>query len=316
MKGFIAVDGGGSKTELVLVDILGNVLLRLIVECTNPNDVTMDKSFITLKDSIKKLLKHAKKNKINAEVIFLAIAGIEFGDSKNILKEKLIKCLKFNNIHIDGDLASVKECGLSNKDDGVVIISGTGFNMSVKQNKKFTNIGGWGYLADDYFSGFDLGKEALVIASRAIDGIEEKTILVDLLEKHFDNKLWYSMKEIYDGGIKKVASLSKVVMEAYRLNDKAAIKIVDNRLERLSEVIKDKTEGMKTPVDIVLFGGIFENNSVVVDKFNKLLKDYHVFVTNKRTIYGTISLARKCFKEEIHKGFFTNLEKSYKECLK
>jgi len=317
MKGFIAVDGGGSKTEIVLCDEFGNVLKHEIVNCSNPNDVSMEVSVLTLSKAIKPLFKVAKKNKLIIDNISLLIAGIEFGNSKAILKEELVKKLKFNNLYVDGDLASVKECGLSSKENGIVIISGTGFNMSIKHNHTFIPIGGWGYMADDYLSGFDLGKDALIACSRAINKVNEDTILVEMLENHFNSSLWYAMKQIYESGIKGVASLSRFVMEAYNKKDKVAREIVDNRITKLVNVIKEKNPIKNEKTDVVLFGGIFENNNVIVNKLSKLLgENYHISVSKKKTIYGAVSIARKMINEEIHKGFYNNFDKSYKDLCK
>ena len=312
MRGFIAVDGGGSKTEVILVSELGEVLKHKIVDCTNPNDVGMDNTISILTNVLKEFL----DTKYSVECIFLAIAGIEFGDSKNILLDNLKTKLKYENIYIDGDLASVKEAGLSDYSNGIVIIAGTGFNMAIKKNDKFNGVGGWGYLADDFFSGFDLGKEALVRASRAIDGIDKNTILVSLLEEHFGNTLWYSMGSIYNSGVKGVASLSKIVFKAYLNNDEVAKEIVDNRLNKLVHVIKEKSNDIEGNINVCLFGGIFENNDFLVEKLaNMLSEKYIVNTTSKKTIYGAVSLGIKKIKN-VDEEFYRSFDKSYKERCK
>ena len=289
--------------------------MRRIVDCTNPNDVGMDKTFLTLNNVLKEAIEYAKNVDVEIEKIFLLIAGIEFGDSKNILTEKLITSLNFENIHIDGDLASVKESGLKDVRDGVVVISGTGFNMAIKKNNEFTNIGGWGYLADDYLSGFDLGKDALIKCSMAINGVGNDTILVDLLEEHFGDNLWFSMKEIYDGGIKKVASLSKLVMEAYKQNDKVAKEIVDKRVIKLSKIIRRNTMYLKGNIKVVLFGGIFENNPEIVNLLSKKLKNkYLISISEEKTIYGAASLGGRKLKINDDQ-FYINFNNSYKESV-
>lgn len=314
MRGIIAIDGGGSKSETVLVNELGQVFLHRIVNCTNPNDVGIETAFIRLKEAITECLNCANENKISIECIFLAIAGIEFGDTKSILKEKLEESLGNYKLILDGDLASVKELGLSKDKNGVVVISGTGFNMAIKKENKFSNVGGWGYLADNYLSGFDLGKDALIASSRAIDGVDKATKLVDLLEEKYGNNLWYDMAQIYNEGIKGVASISKEVVKAYLDNDDIAINIIDNRINNLSKIIKSKCNAIKGKIKVCLFGGIFENNSFIVNKLkNSLGEKYSVKVTKKRTIYGAVSLAIKYINKDIRKEFFKTFDKSYTE---
>ena len=316
MIGFIAVDGGGSKTEIVLVNNLGDILAHEIISCTNPNDTSMEDSINKLEKVIKKFINIAKDNNLDIECIMLAIAGIEFGDSKEILKTQLMERLNFSNIYVEGDLASVVELGLSNLENGIVIISGTGFNMAIKKGCEHENVGGWGYLVDDYLSGFDLGKDALIYASKDINGVGESTVLSELLNKHFNSSLWYAMADIYEGGVKKVASLSRLVVEAYNIGDKVAKKIIESRIVKLSKVIKDKTKNVIKPLNVVLFGGIFENNSFIVHLLKKELgSDYFLSVSNEKTIYGTVGLAIKKI-ESVSEKFKFNFNKQYKERLK
>ena len=313
MKGFIAVDGGGTKTEVLLVDVSGTIHNRAIVDCTNPNDVTMDKSFLTLKNELVKMMKVAKKKKLELAGIYLLIAGIEFGDSKQILKDRLTKALKFSNIEIDGDLASVKEAGLYKDNDGVVIISGTGFNMAIKSEGKFFGVGGWGHLADNYLCGFTLGKEALNASSRAINGVGNQTILVDLLEKKLGKSLWFSMAEIYEGGVKKVASFAPLVIEAYNQKDPVSVRIVDDRINSLINDIKVSTKDVKKPLKVCLFGGIFEHNAFIRERLsNGLGKEYKIEIIDKKPIYGVVYFAMKHLGE-LNDEFTIKFDKSYKE---
>jgi len=313
MKGIISLDGGGTKSELLVVNDSGIVLYRDVVKSSNPNDIGMDIAFNNLNDALTKALSFSSDNNIEIVSIFLGIAGIEFGDSISLLKEKLVSSLNFNNIYVDGDLRGVVELGLGNLDSGLVIISGTGFNMALKNNETIKNIGGWGYIADDYLSGFDLGKDALIYASRAINGIGENTVLVDLFNKELNHTLWYSMADIYKGGVSKVASFSKLVMEGYRLNDKVCLDIVNRRIENLVNDIKNIMKDVNKK-NVVLFGGVFENNRVIVDSItNKLGEEYFVSVTNKKTIYGATRVAFKYANISLNNEFEGNFISSYKK---
>ena len=313
MKSFIAVDGGGTKTEVLLVDTLGNVCFRTIVECTNPNDVTMDRAVFTLKNALFNALNEASNKNLEVVGIYLLIAGIEFGDSKAVLKERLSKELNFEHIVVDGDLASVKEAGLGKDKDGVVVIAGTGSNMAIKENNKFTNIGGWGYLADTHLCGFTLGREALIASSKAINGVGEKTILVNLLEDHFKSTLWYAMAEIYQGGVKRVASLAPIVIDAYKKNDKVAKELINTRIECLARDIKNNTTGIKGPVKVCLFGGIFENNKFICDELSTCLgENYKITIVKKKTIQGAVYFAIKDIEKRISDEFEKNFDSSYK----
>lgn len=313
MKGIISVDGGGTKSEILIVTSDGNVKYRAIVPSSNPNDIGMDIAFNNLDKGLKEALTFANEQDIEIVSIFLGIAGIEFGDSIGILKSKLIESLSYENIYVDGDLASVVELGLGEVNSGLVIISGTGFNMALKDNSKITNIGGWGYLPDDYLSGFDLGKDALIYASRAINGVGEGTILVELFEKELGHTLWYSMADIYRGGVTKVASFSKLVMNGYRCKDNVCVNIVNKRVDYLTSVIK-KIMSKLEEKNIVLFGGIFENNKEIVERIsNNLGNEYKINITTRKTVYGAVKVAFKHTDLVLNDDFEDTFVKSYSE---
>ena len=314
MKGIISIDGGGTKSEILVVTSDGTIRYRSLTGASNPNDIGMEIAFNNLNNGLSNALVFSKENDIEIVSIFLGIAGIEFGDSMTVLKEKLVDSLKLDNLYIHGDLASVVELGLGNLDKGLVIISGTGFNMALKDENQIINIGGWGYLPDDYLSGFDLGKDALIYASRAINGVGDNTILVDLFKRELGHDLWYSMADIYKGGITRVASFSKLIMEGYRNNDSVCLNIVNKRVDYLSSVISNKMNYIKGIKNVVLFGGIFENNKEIVDRLtNNLGSDYKISITTKKTVYGATMVAFRHSKLKLDDDFEDNFIKSYKE---
>ena len=156
-----------------------------------------------------------------------------------------------------------------------------------------------------------MGKDALIACSKAIDGVGDNTCLVEMLENHYQNRLWYAMDEIYRAGIKGVASLSKFVIDGYLKDDSVCKEIVDKRIELLANIIKQKTGEVST--DVYLCGGIFENNICVVEKLKSFLSSYNVQITNQKTIYGAVSLAKKECKDFNYNDFYINFERDYKE---
>ena len=147
----------------------------------------------------------------------------------------------------------------------------------------------------------------------AINKVGKDTLLVKLLENHFSHSLWYSMAQIYNEGIKGVASLSKLVVEAYKAGDEVAMNIVDKRIDKLASVILNSTNNCTFPMKVCLFGGIFENNQFIVEKLQSILTErYSLQVTRSKTVYGAVSLALRLFNGEVNKEFLDNFDKEYK----
>ena len=75
MKGLIAVDGGGTKTEFIFTDTNGNVLTRSVYPGTNLNSVSYEEAFLTLVAGVKDIFKVADKNNIEVAGAFFGLAG-------------------------------------------------------------------------------------------------------------------------------------------------------------------------------------------------------------------------------------------------
>ena len=106
MKGIISIDGGGTKSEILIVTVDGIVRYKALVGASNPNDIGMENAFNNLNSGLKRALSFSVINNTEIMAIFLGIAGIEFGDSINVLKDKLIESLNFSSLYVDGDLAT------------------------------------------------------------------------------------------------------------------------------------------------------------------------------------------------------------------
>ena len=101
MKGLIAVDGGGTKTEFILADEKGNVLTRNIYAGTNLNSVPLDEAFLTLAKGVRDSFYSAQKNNIEISGAFFGLAGgADDGNRSlvyNYFKPKYFSEIAFSN---------------------------------------------------------------------------------------------------------------------------------------------------------------------------------------------------------------------------
>ena len=63
MKGIISIDGGGTKSEILVVTSDGNVRYRALTGASNPNDIGMEIAFNNLNNGLNDALIFARKNK-------------------------------------------------------------------------------------------------------------------------------------------------------------------------------------------------------------------------------------------------------------
>lgn len=290
----IALDGGGTKTDGVLINKKGKILKRIKAGSSNPNKVGIKESILVLKKIISHL---ADRKKI--KLAFLGLAGgleRDFDARKKIEKE-LKKYFRFPII-VEGDQKIGFLAG-TDKKEGVLIIAGTGAISMGWRNEKEIISGGWDWLLGDQGSAFWIGKKALEKVIKILDGREkEKTILKDLILKNFNIK---REKDFYQkfykkDFVEKVASISKLVDFCAKKGDKISTEILRESGKELSKmaisVIK-KLKFEKKNFPLVLIGGVFKSKIVLLEfqkEIKKVAKNGEFIFPKKEPIFGAIKL--------------------------
>lgn len=154
----IGIDGGGTKTELVLCEIDGHIKKRIVLEGCNPNDIGIKKGFEVIKRGIDSLITANQ----NISAIFAGVSGCLVGNNRKKLLEYLKNEYQGVNITVKSDICNVilsHENSLSSK--CITVICGTGSVLFANDGSSLNRIGGWGYLIDNAGSGFDIGRDCL-----------------------------------------------------------------------------------------------------------------------------------------------------------
>ena len=99
----VAIDGGGTKTELVLFTSDGSVIEKLCVEGSNPNLVGIETATKNLKTAIDKLVsRHGE-----IERIYAGISGAASGNNGAALFDFLKKRYHAYKINVESDIMNV-----------------------------------------------------------------------------------------------------------------------------------------------------------------------------------------------------------------
>lgn len=253
MAFYIAVDSGGTKTESVLADENGHILLYKVDKGCNPLDIGVSEVQKIIFENIMSLEK-AAPNKVNA--IYAGIAGANHYD---LGLEALIKSkYKSTKARVEDDRRIVVSGTLGNR-EGCGLICGTGCSLSiVKRGRPIQQIGGIGYLIDTGGSGFDLGQAALRHTFRYLDGRGEYTVLAELLQDEFGKDPWEAIPEIYSGGRALIASLAHHVFTGYELGDPVCRGIICDGARALSELTQVAERYFEEEFPVVMSGGILK----------------------------------------------------------
>jgi len=301
MKGLIAVDGGGTKTEFILADVNGNVLATKKYRGTNLNSVSFEDAFTTLEQGLYDMSELAMNNNIEIAGVYFGLAGGVNGKNAEIVynyfKNKYFQNIPFSNA---GDDLNAINAGVKNSPNGIAVIAGTGSNVMLKKDGKVLpnpQLSGWGYLFDKGASGFDFGRDAIIAAKKDMNGTGKKTIIRKMLEDKFKASVFDSLKEVYSRGVDYVASLAPIVFDAYRMGDEVAKEIIEEEFQCVAEMINNGHDIIGRDVDakVGLLGGIFSHEAEIVRPLMKkmLHSNLTVNIPQESQIYGALMEAAK-----------------------
>ena len=247
----IAIDGGGTKTETLLLREDGHILCRHVTSGCNALDIGRQQAGEMLLNAIEQMLPRAPEQ---VESIFCGIAGNchNYGAIAQYLRPRV----KAPYLQVYDDTYNVISSVLGHG-EGCGLVAGTGSSLLVRTREVCRHIGGWGYLIDTGGSGYVLGRDAIYRALRAVDGRSGATILTELLHRQLGEPVEQAMTQIYAGGRSFIASLAHVVFEGREAGDDAATAIFDQGAERLAELVSAAERYFPGEYSVVLGGGLF-----------------------------------------------------------
>ena len=285
MKYIIGVDGGGTKTEVVVCNLHGHIVAREIGGSSNPNDIGNDAMLKTVGCLIEKAL----PNDCDCADIGLGISGIFTAGSEEFLEKGLKKRFSFlDKVRAYSDRDSALNCAYNG--DGCIVIIGTGSVGAVRKGGKVKDIGGGGYLIDDALSGFDLGREALNAVLCANDGIGEKTVITDLFNELTGENIRKHLKIVYQKGKAYVASFAPLVFTSLEKNDEVSKRIMKKCVSGFIRLLLAVYKAWgKDKCEITLFGGLSGRIDVIKEYMCDEVKEKIIFKTPEHPIiYGLI----------------------------
>lgn len=158
----IGVDGGGSKTECILVDMHGAVVARHLGPGCNPSVVGPEQARLIVTDALCALLTQAKSAAIHGNIAstLLCMAG-----SRSFWREFATTLKEFGTVTAVDDSLPVLELA-THGDPGLVLHAGTGSFVAARApDGSLHYAGGLGWRFGDAGSGYDIGRRAI---SRAL----------------------------------------------------------------------------------------------------------------------------------------------------
>lgn len=293
----LGIDGGGTKTALLLCDINGEPLRKAYADCSNPIDIGIDKSTNILKQAVFDICDGIPFSSI---VCFAGIAG---GTSGGVQKElnNFFSSFGFLAYKGDTDNANIIATGLGDS-DGITLILGTGICSFLQKDKKHTQIAGRGYFLDNGGSGFDIGRDALIAYYREKDGIGKQTMITKLISEDGFDDLQHLLFRIYDEGKKFIASFSRYVYIAAKKGDATANEIIRRNMKNAAFFVLANAEKLtQKKIPLILAGGLTNEPLTLFHLKEELGTTYNfdIKILDREPVYGAVTLAKELYEENM-----------------
>ena len=247
----VGIDGGGSRSRGILYDLESFTPLKYIEGgSTNYHNVGFSKASRNLEDMVDRLI----GGDTGLGLIVVGLAGLDSKYDWNIwrryLEERYKDYILMHDVQMTLYAATY---GMP----GIIVISGTGFNVYGWDGSKYWYAGNWGWKVGDEASGYNIGRESLRYVLRYLDGRGLETSLYPAIL----NYLKISDKDdlirwIYEAGPDQIASLSSVVCNLYS-SDELARKILEDAVKEAVNSIEAVASKLGVDLCIHYSGGMF-----------------------------------------------------------
>ncbi len=276
---YLGVDGGGTKTAIVVINEKGNILSYVETQGCNYLQYGFKHYKQTLEEGILTACNEAGLQIKDLEYSFLGIPS--YGETtkavpmleqvvEDVLGSKKFKC----GNDVEAGWAGSLAC-----QPGINLVAGTGaIGFGRDQQGNTARCSGWGYFCGDEGSAYWLGKKVIELFAKESDGRLEKSPIHEIVKKELcldrDFDLIHILHNVYNLKRDKVARLQLLLFEAAKAGDKNAIETYRQAAYEYSltvdAIIRKLNFDRSKKVVVSCSGGVFK----VGDFIMKPLEEY------------------------------------------
>lgn len=183
-RAVVGVDGGGTKTQAVILDLNLNVIGEGLAGPSNPLRVGITNASAAIREAIDKACEIAKVRRTDLVAAEIGLAGARRQELRVRMRETL-KTLGIGEIFVTSD-ADIALYGATLGEPGLIVIAGTGsICCGINGRGRKVCAGGWGPIAGDEGGGAWIARRALRAIAHATDGRGPATALTEIACTYF-----------------------------------------------------------------------------------------------------------------------------------
>jgi N-acetylglucosamine kinase-like BadF-type ATPase len=254
----LAIDGGNSKTDAVLVREDGAVLGKARGVGSSPHHLGVEAAL----DVVGGLIGELAPAEQPAEALLL-LAGVDFPYEEEAAETAAVKRGWAGRTSVRNDTFAVLRAG-TDAGWGIAVTCGAGINcVGVARDGREARFPALGAISGDWGGGNDLGTEALFAAARSEDGRGPRTLLETRVPAHFDLAAPSDIAQaIHRGQLteRRLLELAPLVFEL-AADDAVAASIVARQVSEIVAMVRVTAGRLRLQeevFDVVLGGGLLQ----------------------------------------------------------
>src|SRR5438874_2157026 len=226
---YLGVDGGGTKTKIVLVNDAKELVGEGEAGPSNPLRVGVETAVANITKAVDAACDAGGVSRGDIQAATLGLAGVRRQDIRERIRESFVSRLHVKKTLVTTD-AEIAWFGTTLGKAGLVVIAGTGSICLGKDAAgRMAIAGGWGPLAGDEGGGRNIAEQALHSVAKASDGRGAPTKLSERAAEYFrassvDNLLVAIYSPQMDNS--RIAGFARLVVETALEGDKIAVEIL------------------------------------------------------------------------------------------
>jgi N-acetylglucosamine kinase-like BadF-type ATPase len=242
MRFVLGLDGGGTKTECVLMDEAGLVRAEGRSGPSNPMRVGFGGALAAVCEAGRTALHNANLSMSDVSAVCAGLAGTAQPESQRKMKRLLSEEFPSQLVHVCTDLDLTLEA--TGEGRAIVLIAGTGSAAVGRDlSGQVIRVGGHGPLLGDEGSAYDIGRRAAIAALRAADRGMPDSLLAARILQELRARDWEDLQlRVYRVPDEVFPRIFPVVAAAADEGDRQAQLLLQDAACELAELVADLQE--------------------------------------------------------------------------
>lgn len=262
----VAVDGGGSKTDVVALGLDGAVLATARGVGSCPQVVGVGPAVAVVDGLVREVLDRLGRPDDAVELAGVYLSGLDLPVEIETFRDAIadlgwVRAAR-RGVVVENDTFALLRAGTDAR-EAIAVVCGTGINAVARRADGATvRFPALGRISGDWGGGADLGEWALWHAARAVDGRGPWTVLVDLVPRALGRPdVATLVEDLHLGrlGHEALAELPPVLFAAAADGDAVAASVVDRQGDEvvaLATAALRRLDLLGADVPVVLGGGV------------------------------------------------------------